>query len=218
MTDVDADVRASEEASATVQAKSGALRRQATRSQMVDAAKRLLDSGASVAGLSVGAVVKEAGVSRATYYLHFADKRELVVALAEDLFSWRDYIGAEVLANPDLDRQSLDEMLRLIVARWSDNRVVLAAIIEVAEYDEELGSAWRDAMGRIADTAAVQLEERWRRRGDRSGDPRVIAEIFTWMFERSCHQMLRSGAAEAELADAMGEIIWRTISSPTSAD
>lgn len=198
-------------ASVTVQARSGAARRLATRTQIVDATKRLLESGSSVAGLSVGALVKEAGVSRATYYLHFADKRELVVALAEDLFAWRDYIGAEVLADPDLDRASLDGMLKLIVARWAENRSVLAAIIEIAEYDDELGAAWRDAMVRIADTAAVQLEERWRRLG-RSGDPRVIAEVFTWMFERSCHQMLRSSTSEAALADALGEIIWRTIS------
>lgn len=154
-------------------------------------------------------------MSRATFYLHFADKKELIVALAENLFAWRDYIGAEVLADPTMERDTLDAMLRLIVARWSENRVVLAAIIEIAEYDKDLGNVWRDAMNRIAETAAVQIAERWRTTNATAGDPKVIAEVFTWMFERSCHQMLSTGTSQDQLVSALSEIIWRTISVAT---
>ena len=186
-----------------------------TREALLSAAARLLEGGASISTLSVAQVVREAGMSRATFYLHFPDKQALVAALAEDLFAWREYIGAEVLADPDLDRADLARMLGMIVDRWSEHRAALGALVEVAEYDEELGAAWRREMRRIADTAAIQLEERWRRIGRRDGDPRLIAEVFTWMFERSCHQMLRSGTSPDALAEGLTAIIWSTISKPS---
>jgi AcrR family transcriptional regulator len=156
-------------------------------------------------------IVKEAGMSRATFYLHFTDKTELIAALAEDLFAWRDYIGAEVLADPTMERGTLDAMLELIVARWAENQAVLAAIIEVAEYDAAIAQAWREAMLHVARTAAVQLRARWEAIPGSTGDPEAIAEVFTWMFERSSHQMLRHGTSQRELAASLSEIIWRVI-------
>lgn len=185
----------------------------ATRAVLVDATKRLLTDGASVSGLNVEKIVREAGMSRATFYLHFTDKTELIAALAEDLFSWRDYIGAEVLADPGMQRETLDGMLHLIVARWAENRAVLAAIIEVAEYDPAIRTAWRGAMTHVAQTAAEQLRARWQS-SSMSGDPDAIAEIFTWMFERSCHQMVRDDESQRVVADSLAEIIWRVITYP----
>jgi AcrR family transcriptional regulator len=155
--------------------------------------------------------VAEAGMSRATFYLHFTDKTQLIAALAEDLFSWRDHIGAEILADPTMQRDTLYEMLGLIVGRWRESRTVLAAIIEMAEYDEAISGAWREAMLKVAETAAEQLRARWKAIPDSSGDPDTIAEIFTWMFERSCHQMLRDESRETEVAESLAEIIWRVI-------
>lgn len=188
----------------------------ATREALLRAATGLLTGGASVASLNVERIAREAGMSRATFYLHFADKRELVGALAEDLFAWREYIGAEVLADPAMQRETLDAMMQLIVGRWSENQAVLAAIIEVAEYDSEFQESWRLAMQRIAETAAVQLDARWQKMPGNPGDPAVIAEIFTWMFERTCHQMLRGGLPPEQLAAALTEVVWRVISFPVS--
>jgi AcrR family transcriptional regulator len=183
----------------------------ATREALLEATNRLLAGGATVSGLNVERIVKEAGMSRATFYLHFTDKHEVIAALAEDLFAWRDYIGAEVLADPSMDRETLDSMLRLIVDRWSENRATLAAIIEVAEYDQDIAQAWQTAMAHVAETAAAQLKARWRKIPGETGDPALIAEIFTWMFERSCHQMLPRLNDPEGLADALAEIIWRVI-------
>jgi TetR/AcrR family transcriptional regulator, ethionamide resistance regulator len=188
----------------------------ATKAGLLDATKRLLVGGASVSGLNVEKIVREAGMSRATFYLHFADKTELIAALAEDLLSWRDYIGAEVLADPQMERHTLDAMLKLIVERWADNRAVLAAIIEVAEYDTAIASAWRSGMVHVAETAAVQLRARWAAVGSSAGDPDAIAEIFTWMFERSCHQMVGDERSQEVVAESLAEIIWRVITFPNA--
>ena len=185
--------------------------RPATKADLLDAAKRLLSGGASVAALSVERIVEEAGMSRATFYLHFRDKTELVAALAEDQVAWRDQIGAEALADPDLQRETLDAMLAEIVARWVDNRAVLSAIIEVAEYDPAMAATWRTAMQEVAETAGEQFRKRWQGRRDGPSSPQAIAEIFTWMFERSCHQILRDPTRQAEVAESLAEIIWRTL-------
>jgi AcrR family transcriptional regulator len=183
----------------------------ATRGALLDATKRLLAGGTTFAALKVEHIVEEAGMSRATFYLHFRDKSELVTALAADQVAWRDEIGAEALADLNLSRATLDAMIATIVGRWVENRPVLAAIIEVAEYDPAMAGTWRAAMRDVAGKAAEQLSLRWAGRSDGPHDPDTVAEIFTWMFERSCHQILRDPTREATVADSIAEIIWRTL-------
>jgi len=183
----------------------------ATKADLLGATKRLLAAGASVATLSVDRIVAEAGMSRATFYLHFSDKTELVAALAEDQVAWRDEIGAEALADPELRRETVHAMLAEIVDRWVKNRAVLSAIIEVAEYDPAMAETWRTAMLEVAETAGEQFRRRWRGHADSPGDPETVAEIFTWMFERSCHQILRDPTRQDAVAESLAEIIWRVL-------
>lgn len=183
----------------------------ATRADILEATKRLLTGGASVAKLSADRIVREAGMSRATFYLHFRDKAELVAALAEDQVAWREEIGAWRLAEADLRREDVDRMLNDIVARWAENRAVLAAIIEVAEYDPAMADTWRAAMLEVAETAGAAFHRRWEGRSDGPRDPETVAELFVWMFERGCHQILRDPTRQAAVADSMAEIIWRTL-------
>ena len=196
----------------TIQARSGRRRRQATVTEILDATRRLLTAGTPVASLSVERIVDEAGIARATFYLHFPDKHALIARLAEDEIAWREQIGAEVLADPALERATLDAIMLEIVGRWSADRPILSAIIELAEYDAHLHAIWSDAMRRVADKADAQFRERWTRSPAAApADPDTIAEIFTWMFERCCHQMLRAPVDVERVAGSMAEIIWRVL-------
>lgn len=185
----------------------------ATRADLLAAATRLLTGGSTVAGLSVDRIVDEAGMSRATFYLHFKDKTELVAALAEDQVAWRETIGANALADRSVTRDTVRAMLAEIVDRWIENRAVLAAIIEVAEYDPAMRDTWRTAMLEVADVAAAQFRIRWQGAADHP-DPDTLAEVFTWMFERSCHQILRDPTRRDAVTDTLTEIIWRVLSTP----
>ncbi|MDT7635576.1 MAG: hypothetical protein QOI50_7506 [Pseudonocardiales bacterium] len=185
--------------------------RAATRHALLDATKDLLADGTTFAALKVEHIVEQAGMSRATFYLHFRDKSELVAALAADQVAWRDEIGAEALADPTLKRETLSAMITNIVARWAENRAVLSAIIEVAEYDPAMADTWRSAMHEVADKSAQQFRARWAGRSDGPHDPDTVAEIFTWMFERSCHQILRDPTRQATVAESIEEIIWRVL-------
>jgi AcrR family transcriptional regulator len=195
----------------SVQAVSGRRRREATVADIVDATRRLIAAGTSVANLSVERIVAEAGVARATFYLHFRDKHALIARLAADEVAWREQIGAEVLADPHLERPTLDAIMRDITARWAADKPTLSAIIELAEYDPAVREIWRSAIEQVAEKAAAQFRIRWDRSPDRPPDPDTIAEIFTWMFERCCHQLVSDGASVERVASGMAEVIWRVL-------
>lgn len=196
---------------ASVQARVGAERRAATAGEILAATRRLLEQGEPVSGLSVERIAAEAGVSRATFYLHFPDKLDLISQLADQLFSWRDEGWVGALADPELDLATFEGFMRDVVSRWSENRALLAAIIELAEYDPRIQQAWRGAIGEVAARAAEQFELHWKGSSARPSDPAMIAEVFAWMFERCCHQIARDPAREDAVVTAMSEIIWRTL-------
>jgi AcrR family transcriptional regulator len=181
---------------------------------IVEATKRLLVAGTPVANLSVERIVAEAGVARATFYLHFHDKHALIARLAEDEVAWREQIGAEILADPHLERPALDAIMREITARWASDRPTLAAIIELAEYDPVVREIWQTAMDSVAVKAATQFRQRWKDSPDSPPDPDAIAQVFTWMFERCCHQLVHDRDSAERVAASMAEIIWRVLDYP----
>ncbi len=186
----------------------------ATREALLEATRHLLASGESVAKLSAERIAEEAGMSRATFYLHFSAKSELIAALADELFSWRDEAWVFDLGASRVTYETVVEMMREITTSWSDNRATLSAIIELAEYDESIRAAWLGAMTQIADRASTQFERHWEGSRSRPPDPALVAETFTWMFERSCHQVLRDPGKADALAEALAEIVWRTLDHP----
>lgn len=198
----------------SAQAESGRKRREASRTEILAATRRLLAREASVASLSVDRIVGEAGVSRATFYVCFPDKHAVVAALAQESLAWREAVHAEVLADPRLTRARLDELMHTIVGHWRANRPVLAAIIELAEHDPSMRGPWRAAITDIAEQAAEHFRNRWQDSPAAPEDPDTLAAVFTWMLERSCHQLVVDDTSAHAVARAMAEILWRTLTYP----
>ena len=198
----------------TVQASVGRERRAATRRQILDALRALLEEGAPVAGLSVERIVSQAGVSRATFYVHFAGKAEVVTALSDqDMEPWLAH-ALPVLADPTSDRQAFAQVIRELVANWRAHAAVSASLVELAEYDPAVREAWHGIVHRLAGELAQHLRRRWAGRDDApKSDPGAMAEVIAWMVERNCHQLVRSGAPEDDdrVAAALAEAIWRII-------
>lgn len=195
----------------TVQAHAGRERRAATRREILAALRRLLEQGAPVAGLSVERIVSEAGVSRATFYVHFTGKAELITALSdEDMEPWLAE-ALPVLADPTADREAFHRVVRGLVANWRAHAAVSAALVELAEYDEAVREAWNGVVERLAHQLAAHLRRRWAGRDE--ADPELIAQLLSWMVERVCHQMVGRGdrATDDEVAAGLAETIWRVI-------
>lgn len=199
------------ERSFTVQGRTGQKRREATRGDLVAATKRLLESGAPLARLSVERIVGEAGVNRTTFYRHFHDKQELVDLLAQEQVAWIEEVGASAGTGTELTRAAVEATVDEIVSRWAANRPVLAAVIELAEYDSRMSETWRAAMHEVGEVASALFRRQWAADGTAPQDPEMVSEVLTWMIERSCHQITRDPASRPRVAQALAEVIWRVL-------
>jgi AcrR family transcriptional regulator len=195
----------------TVQARTGERRRAATQDDLLQATKRLLAGGAPLATLSVEKIVAEAGVVRTTFYLHFRDKHELIERLAAEQEEWIETIGQSALSDPALRRDTVGKVMAEIVAGWADNHAVLAAIIELAEYDERMRATWRSIIHSVATVAAGVFAAHWNVAGCAPANPPMVAEVLTWMIERSCHEIARDPDRRDDVAQALAEVIWRVL-------
>ena len=197
----------------TVQARAGERRRAATQDDLLRATKRLLEQGAPLATLSVEKIVAEAGVVRTTFYLHFRDKYELIERLAVEQEAWIETIGQGALSDPDLSRATVGRAMAEIVAGWAENHAVLAAIIELAEYDERMRLTWLSIIHSVATVAAGVFAAHWNRSppARAPANPPMVAEVLTWMIERSCHEIARDPDRRDDVADALAEVIWRVL-------
>lgn len=194
----------------TVQARVGAARRAATRERIICAARRMLERGDSVAALTVSRLATEAEVSRATFYLHFPDKRHLIEALHDTAVQdWHDIAG-DAIGDPDITRERLQEIMAAGLGTSLRHAAVFAGIIELAESDPEVREAWRSNMRTASATTATWLLALRPELGERRAA--VLAETMTWASERAVQQMLGvRGSASCdveELAAALTEIWW----------
>lgn len=191
----------------SVQRRVGEDRRAATRARILDAASDMLAAGEPMAVMTVGRVAQAAGVSRATFYLHFPDKRELTDALTEQLFAQWTPISGPLLAAPVLTRAQMLDVVRAVVRAWREHAGALSGLIEVGEYDADAKRSWRAKIDEVAATIAQWLASV--RPDLDEAECRTLAEVLTWGAERSLHQMLTDDpAGDERLAQALTELVW----------
>lgn len=193
----------------SVQARSGARRRQATQADIVDATRRLILAGESIGAVSMDRIAKEAEVSRATVYLHFQDKTDIMARLAEEIVEQRFALGAEALGDPHIGREVLDRIIVDMVDRWVTDAPLLDAIIEFAEQDEKMREIWVAAIHEVGALGAQLMRERWGDGPSAHRDPGTIGQVLAWMFERATHQLTGEPERRAEVTEAIAEVVWR---------
>lgn len=191
----------------SVQARSGARRREATQAAIVAATRRLLLAGEPYSALSTEQIVKEAGVSRATFYLHFADKKEVVYRLAYEFVEQR--FAAEPLVDPRIGREALEAFITDLVDQWMADGPILNAIIELAQQDPAMRETWADAIDQMGAVGAKIMQARWADGPSTDADPVAIGRMLGWMFERSAQQLTYDPAQRDAVIRAVVEVVWR---------
>lgn len=186
--------------------------RDATEQRILEGTTRLLDAGASLAGLSINRIAEESGVSRATFYLHFGDKRALITRLAERELREFVVVTEPFVSNPDAGRAELAVVVTNLTAMWRAHAGVLSSLIEMAEYDAESREAWQGVMH----ATAAQLVPAIRQRRPDLDEAMVLntAEILAWAGERSMHQMIGRDSDDrraADVAAAFTDVLWRIV-------
>lgn len=147
------------------------VKRAAAAARIVEATERLLRSGERFTEIPVERLLAEADVSRSTFYVHFADKSALLVALAER------GIG-EVMAAGELwwryDHRhgpaDAASTVRELIKVYRRNFAILRTLHEVGAYDDAVHDLWRDRRENYSATLAQRV------RGEQE-QGRVAAEV-----------------------------------------
>ena len=186
-----------------------------------DAAERLLGTE-RLADLSVAQILREAQVSRASFYFYFASKHAVLARLAERVVD-EVYLATQTWlhrAEGEPARAALEAAMRSAAQLWRTHGPVVRAMVETWHTAPEIGDVWERLIGRFTDAAAEQIErERTAGVAPADGPPaRTLAATLTWMTERSLYLALTSGepefADEDALVTTLTEVWWRAIYAP----
>jgi AcrR family transcriptional regulator len=188
--------------------------RSRTQESILEATRQLLSRGEAFAKLSIHRIVEEAGISRATFYLHFRTKKELIAALAQkETEAWFS-IASTFLGDVGSDRVFLELTLSRVLDAWRMHRPVLSGIIELAEYDTDTREAWRDTIHRVAASLAMSIAISRPNLTNAQADQ--LARLITWAGERILHQEAENPSDEKDslLIWSMAELMWRLMREP----
>ncbi|MBV9720484.1 MAG: TetR/AcrR family transcriptional regulator [Mycobacterium sp.] len=187
-------------------------RREQIERRLLDATERLMRDGARFTELSVDRLSTEAGISRASFYIYFEDKGDLLRRLAGQVFgdladgaerwwsvAWRH------------DPNDVRAAMAAIVASYRRHQPLLVALNEMAAYDSLVAATYGELLTGISGRLTQVIEDGQADGSIRAGLPAATtASVLTWMVERACQQNLpaQPPAYDAELATTLTEIVW----------
>jgi AcrR family transcriptional regulator len=175
----------------------------------------LMEQGEPYPGMSVERIIRAGGIARSTFYAYFADKGELLSAMAEDVISDLFRAGQSWWALPhDAGRAELRAALNPSLDVQRNHRAIMEAVADTAAHDPRVRERQllliTDVVANLARHIASAQQV-----GSACPDldPDRTAQWLVWMLERGLHQLVGpAGAGETEqLLEALTDIVWRTL-------
>lgn len=190
-------------------------RQEAIRERLLAAVETVTEGGESLRDISVARLAKAAGISRATFYIYFADKGDLLQAwfaqiIEESMEAGRAWWQLGAPATQDDLRAALGRL----AAVYRPNAARIRAVYDEAAYDPAL----REQVAGLVSGGIAGLEDHIER-GQREGsiDPELLAHETAawlgWMVERGLRNIV-GPAADADvdaLIDAHADLVWHTL-------
>jgi TetR/AcrR family transcriptional regulator, ethionamide resistance regulator len=188
------------------------------RAALLESAERLLADRA-LADLAVEDVLKDAGVSRASFYFYFESKYAIVAALLEQIV---DEIHAAAL--PWFERgetppeEALTTAVEASLALWREHAPVMIACAENWASVPVLRAIWNGVIVRFSEAAAAQIE-RDREAGvaPEGADAHSLAGVLIAMNERCFYYAVAGGSAgdDAKLVETLAGVWLASIYGPS---
>ncbi|MET7667753.1 TetR/AcrR family transcriptional regulator [Micromonospora luteifusca] len=177
--------------------------RAAVEARVLAATERLLQEGARFTDLGVQRIAAEAGVARSTFYTHFRDKSELLMRLAGTMReSSFDRTGEWDPAGPGDPLAALTEVFSDVIRIYRTYAPVLAAISEVAAYDEVVREYWAAGLEQfVARTVEKMFVEQQAGRTPTSLDAETASRLIVYGGDRFIADHVRTTSADPD-ADA----------------
>lgn len=190
-------------------------RRDEIRGRLLSAVERLIVGGDSYANVSVERLAGAAGISRATFYIYFEGKGDLLHAWLAETLRELGAAGAPLLAlDAEATAAELSSILATLLVGYRSRATVMAAILDEATRDAAL-RADVDAAIAAAISALAEAIERGQREGwaDPALLPRETAAWLVWLLERGLNHIipLADDARLQGLATTLAQMAWRTL-------
>jgi len=140
--------------------------------------------------ISVAAILREAQVSRATFYSYFSSRfavlRGLLERAMDDIFQTVSPFLRRTADDPP--EAALERSIRAVATTWRRHRVVLQAVNHHWSTEPELRELWLEITSRFIEAGASEIE-RERRSGVMvsSVPSRQLASTLFWGTERVLH-------------------------------
>lgn len=190
-------------------------RRKAIRGRLLRAVDELAEAGESYADISIERLATTAGLSRATFYIYFDGKADLLAAwFDETLVELAGACATWLALDANSTRADLRTALAEIVDTYRAHASLLAAVADEATQDNSLRQRRTAAIDRSIEALQAQIA-RAQRAG--WGDPALLpadtAGWLIWLMERGLHQIVPSADDEqvSGLIDALATMLWRTL-------
>jgi AcrR family transcriptional regulator len=166
-----------------------------TRRKLLDAA-RVTFKERGYPATRVDDIARQAGTSHGAFYLYFANKADILEALAVET-SERMINLADELEGIELGEagyRHIRNWVDTFVRSYAQDAPVLNAWVQGAAEDSRFDRLGRELLGRYAARIAKAIERSVKRDGRRSVDPGIAATALVAMLERVCYFWLVRGA------------------------
>ena len=133
------------------------------------------------AATTIDDIVAEANASRATFYLHFKSKSEVVLVMARTLGTrWRE-LYRELTSGERLSRKELYDWLDAMAGHYQTNRATVAALDQAAAVEPEVAAV---RLANQQESMAVVAESIRRWYGGDEEDARIRAALLLAQMDR----------------------------------
>ncbi len=187
-------------------------RRRAVERRVVAAVERLLDGGAAFTELSVQTIADEAGIARSTFYVHFVDKSQLLVSMAQEATADIVAEGERWIESDHLvDLDQLTPSIARIIAVYRRHARLFEAVLAGTGYDPVVAEFWRSHIEVLVAAGAERLALA-QRLGLIADDIAIgpLASMIAWTIERtiSMYALDHPESDDEVLAASMARGLW----------
>lgn len=186
--------------------------------KIIEAFERLLAQGESFTTISVEQLTREAGLVRATFYLHFRNKGQLVSHAMKGV---EDEVKEAAIAHlkkgGSYGRAEFQAFMRDVMNILFRHRHAIWAMNEVAVYDADVQAVFADFMNKR--TAEIQLTID-KLKAANLANPEVgpgLASMLAWTIERCFSKQLNETSSPQKrlaLADQLTHVVWSAVAAP----
>ena len=181
---------------------------------LLEAVEELYVEGQKFSEVSVEVLCEQAGISRATFYIYFQDKADLIAVLAEQLFNELERLADDWWGVTEVSSfQGLCSTIHSILEAYASHAPAYKLMEGTRGYDPVVSALYTEFTSKAVDNIQAALKRAQKEGYARKDATAEMATCLHWMIERIC-SIQAQGMDKRETtryAEAISQIIWRSL-------